>query len=67
MLTLASVVIGVFGCLLLTVSPPFGILCMAIGALAFVRGNRLAATKREDQKHQEMLAAIRQQSSETRK
>jgi hypothetical protein len=59
MYTAISLFIGVIGCFLLYANPPIGILALIIGALFFIRGNRLANQRKEQKRHEELLAAVK--------
>jgi hypothetical protein len=62
-----AVPLGVFGCLMVTFSAygaggaganALGFFLLLVGAVIFLRGNRLKSQKREERRHQEMIAAI---------
>lgn len=63
-----AVPLGVIGCLMVTVSQSavgggggagaFGLLLLMIGALVFLRGNRLKQRQNEERRHREMMEAI---------
>jgi short subunit fatty acids transporter len=62
-----AVPLGVFGCLAITFASQgyggaglnaLGFLFLMVGALIFLRGNRLKRVQSEERRHQEMMEAI---------
>ena len=62
-----AVPLGVFGCLAVTFSvygaggsgvQALGWLALMVGALIFIRGNRLKKVQAEERRHREMMEAI---------
>lgn len=66
-MTWLAIPLGVFGCLLVTFASygyggaggnALGFLLLMIGAVVFLRGNRLKNQAREERRHREMMEAI---------